>query len=101
MAMPLLALEFNPDARTFSFGDSAAEGFDERLDVGKRNGSRGRAREDGCERFALLGIHAAMIAKSAITCNASGLRRLTFDMSGMRRQAKLAGVTCPLPPYQT
>ena len=69
MAAPLLTHEFDLYARPFSLCDGSSKGLDEGLYVGEGNGRRGRAREDGGERFALLGVHAAMIAKSAITCN--------------------------------
>ena len=87
MAAPLLTHEFDLYARPFSFCDGSSKSLDEGLDVGEWKGRRGRAREDGGERFALLGVHVDMIAKSAITCKQwGGLRRLTFDMSGTQRR---------------
>jgi len=55
MAAPLFTHEFDLYARPFSFCDGSSKSLDEGLDVGEGNGRRGRAREDGGERFALLG----------------------------------------------
>ena len=35
---PLLAVEFEPDTRSFAFGYRSTEGFDERLNVGEHDG---------------------------------------------------------------
>ena len=71
MAMPLLALKFNLDARALSLGERTAEGPDERFDFGKRDSRRRWSGEDGSECLALFGVHDEMIAKCAITRDAA------------------------------
>lgn len=72
MAPPLLAFEFDFDARTLALRNAASKGFHQGLDVSERNGRRRRAREDGNERFAVLGVHGLTIAESDSTRNQAG-----------------------------
>lgn len=43
----------------------AAEGHQQRLDVGKDDRGRSRLGEDGAERFSVSGVHDVMLAKCA------------------------------------
>ena len=75
MTAPLFAVQLDPDARTAAFGNGAAEGHDEGLDVCERNGCRRRSSEDSNERLAVLSGHDFMIANNAITRNRVWKRR--------------------------
>lgn len=66
MAAPLMASQFNLDARTFALGGRAAEGFDQRLNVCKDNRRQRGPGEDRGERLAVSGVHDGMIAVSDI-----------------------------------
>ena len=66
MAAPLLALQLNPETRTFALDNRAAKRLDQRLDVSEHDGCRCRAGMDGGKRLAVFGVHGRMIAKTAI-----------------------------------
>lgn len=62
MAAPFVTLEHQLDPGPFALADTAAERFDQRLNVGKDDRRRGWSREDGCQRLPVLGVHAVTIA---------------------------------------
>lgn len=62
MASPYLTVKLNANARSFALHNSSPEGFDERLNVGERNGCGGRFRKDSSEGLAVLGVHRRMIS---------------------------------------
>lgn len=64
MAAPLLAQQFNLDARAFALFDRAAKGLHQRLDIGKDDGGRRGPREYGRKCSTMLGVHAEMLSQT-------------------------------------
>lgn len=72
---PALNLEHYPRAGALSY--LAADGSNQRLDIGKYDVSASRDRVDRFQRLAVFGFHNRMIAKYAISCNRMLLSRGT------------------------
>jgi hypothetical protein len=62
MATPLLPAQLDPNAGTFTLGDRAAEGLDQRLNIRKNNRRWRRLGKQRSKGFAVLGIHVEMIS---------------------------------------
>lgn len=98
MAAPLLAIQFDSDARPFAFGNATTQRFEKRFDVSEHDGCRRRSSKDCCKRFTVFGVHGSMIAKSAIRSN-EGLLVANVEVTGPARfyraaSAWTAGLGC-------
>ena len=65
MASPLLAFQGDFDPRAFAFQDLAAECKNERLNIGKHDGSRSGLPEKGLQGLLMGFLHRRMIAQYA------------------------------------
>ena len=74
VAAPLMAREFNLDARTFALGDGTAKRLDQGLNVCEDDRSKRGLGEDRGERLAVSGVHRDMISESAISGDLVALR---------------------------
>ena len=86
MTSPLLPFQGDFDPRAFAFQDLAAECKDERLDIGKHDGSRSGLPKEGLQGLLMAFLHRYMIAKCASVSHAC------------RCDATAANASYPFPP---
>lgn len=70
MTSPLLAFDGDFDPRALAFHDLAAECKDERLNIGKHDGSRSGLPKEGLQGLLMAFLHRYMIAKHASVSHA-------------------------------
>jgi len=54
--LPLFALQIESDPRALALGDLGAERFEQRLDIGEADRSRGRRGQDALQGLALMTV---------------------------------------------
>ena len=56
MRVPLFALQIESNPRALALGDLGAERFEQRLNIGKADSSRGRRGQDALQDLALMTV---------------------------------------------